>query len=88
MLDGTHYFECECGADEHTLRFILDKEDGILYTHIYLNHYLPWWKRAWRAIRYVFGYRCRYGHWDSWLIRAEDAPRLRALLDELEASKG
>jgi len=28
MLDGTHYFECACGSDEHTIRFTLDKEDG------------------------------------------------------------
>lgn len=49
MLDGTHYFECGCGADEHTIRFTLDKdkEDSGIYASIYLSQYRSWWKRAW-----------------------------------------
>ncbi len=35
MLDGTHYFECRCGGSEHTLRFILDKEEKELHTDLF-----------------------------------------------------
>lgn len=37
MLDGSYFFECKCGSDEHTLRFILDREDNCIYTTIFLN---------------------------------------------------
>ena len=26
MLDGTYFFECHCGGDENTLRFVLNKD--------------------------------------------------------------
>ena len=84
MLDGTEYFECDCGSVEHTLRFVLDTREGELHTEIYLRQWHPWWKRVWLAVRYVFGYRSQHGHWDSWMLKREDAPRLRALLDKLE----
>ena len=82
MLDGTHFFECECGSDEHTLRFTLDKEDGDIHTSIFLNQYRPWWKRIYVAIRYVLGYNCKYGHWDNWILNRDDACRLRDMCDE------
>jgi len=83
MLDGTHYFECRCGSDEHTLRFTLDKKEKEIHTSIFLNDYYPWWKRVWVGFRYACGYKCRYGHWDCWILRQEDADRLRTMLDEL-----
>lgn len=86
MLDGTHFFECACGSDEHTLRFTLDKKDGEIFTSVHLNNWLPWYERLWRATKYVFGYKCRYGHWDCWIMRSEDAGKLMALLEELEPS--
>ncbi len=82
MLDGSHFFECACGSDEHTIRFILDYEDGDLYTSVYLNQYRSWWKTAWVGIRYIFGYKCRYGDWDCWMLDASDAVRLRDMCDE------
>ena len=84
MLDGTYYFECDCGADEHTLRFTLckDEDDLCIYTSIYLNGWHPWWKRIWMATRYVFGYKSRYGHWDCWMMRADDADRLKSMIED------
>ena len=60
MLDGTEFFECECGSDEHTLRFILDLDktpgkDYIgnqmprlpeLYVSVFLQE-KPWYVRFW-----------------------------------------
>lgn len=86
MLDGTHYLECACDSTEHVLRFTLDRESDEIYTDVYLNPWLPWHKRAWRALRYVFGYRCKYGHWDCTIINREGAKKLRAILDEFERS--
>lgn len=83
MLDGTEHYVCQCGADEHTLRFTLDVDSGdpCIYTSIYLNDWRPWWKRAWIGIKYIFGYSCQYGHWDCWMMCYQDAERLRSMLD-------
>lgn len=82
MLDGTHYFDCTCGSNEHTLKFTLEKEDGELYTSVFLNQYRGFFKRLWIGIKYVFGYKCEYGHWDCWILDRDDAERLRDMCNE------
>jgi len=76
----SEYFECECLGDEHTLRFIYDEQDNDLYATIFLNQYRSIWKRLWVAIKYAFGYKCKYGHWDIWTLKREDCKRLRKLI--------
>ena len=74
---------CACHSDEHTLKFGYDPEDNELYTSVFLNHYQNVFKRVWIALKYVFGYKCKYGHWDCFIMRAEDGERLKSLLDRL-----
>lgn len=83
ILDETHFFECQCGSDEHTLRFIYDKEHNEVYLSIFLNN-PRFCKRIWLALKYVFGYKCKHGHWDNWLMHRGDASRLIYLLEKLE----
>jgi hypothetical protein len=40
------------------------------------------WRRVWYGVRYVFGYKSRYGAWDSTIVTVEDARKLRGLLDD------
>lgn len=84
MLDGSFFFECACHCDEHVLRFTLDKEEKEIYTSIFLNQYRPWWGRLWLAIKYVFGYTSKYGHFDCTILRDVNINKLRMMLDELE----
>lgn len=80
----TEYYECSCYSDEHMLKFILDDNlsDGPeLYTSIFLSEH-PWYKRIWIAIKYAFGHKSKYGHWDCWLLIPTDAKRLRDLLNK------
>ena len=89
MLDGSWFFECGCGADEHVLKFTLDKNEGDedgpeLFLSIFLNDWLPWYERTWRALKYIFGYKCRYGHWDCWSLERGDVRKFRAMLIEYE----
>ncbi len=83
MLDGSHFFECTCSSEEHTLRFVIDNEDGEMYTSVFLNQYRSWWKTVWVGIKYIFGYKCIYGHWDCTIFSTEDVVRLRDLCDDL-----
>lgn len=83
MLNGTYFFECDCGSDEHILRFTLDTHDEhVIYAHVFLNQHRNIFERIWIAIKYIFGYKCKYGHWDEWILREEDALRLKAMVED------
>lgn len=86
LFKKTH-FECECDSDEHTFTVRLDTEDGVMYTSVYLNQYHGFFARCWLALKYVFGYRCKYGHWDSVLLSEKEATKLRDLCNEAIAIK-
>jgi hypothetical protein len=79
----TEFFECACYSDEHTLRFSYDPDENEMFTSVFLNQYRNIFKRLWIALKYVFGYKCKYGHWDCFLMRPEDAERLKRLLDRM-----
>lgn len=88
MLDGTEFFECMCGSDEHTLRFTLNFDVNdysgdypCIYTSIFLREKV-WWERIWVAVKYVFGYKCIYGHWDNWEMLPKDVHRLKAMCEK------
>ena len=79
-------FVCDCGDPGH--QFIVswypDDEDwnDLLYFQVHLNQRYSFWKRLWIGIKYVFGYKCRFGAFDEILINKHDAKRLRTSLDD------
>lgn len=75
-----HYFDCQCSDFNHVFRFVFDEKDGDMWLEVQLNHWLPWHKRVWQAIRYLFAKRQAYGHFDTTMLREEDVARLQALL--------
>jgi hypothetical protein len=77
------YLPCECASSEHAIVFVLDKENKELWLEIHLNTYLPWWKRVWSAIKYIFGYKSEYGHFDCWMMRPDDANKIIELMKEI-----
>ncbi|HBY54300.1 MAG TPA: hypothetical protein DEH15_17900 [Marinilabiliales bacterium] len=58
----------------------LDIEDNLVYCHIHLIN-KSFWNRLKSGIKYIFGYHCRYGHWDEFIWRPEHADKLRELAD-------
>lgn len=83
----TEFFQCICHSDEHTVRFDIfhnskERTELELFLHVYLYNYRNFFQRCWVAIKYVFGYHCKYGHWDCWSLREEDAERLKDLVDK------
>lgn len=79
------YFECACHSAEHTLRFSWDDSSNCIYTEVFLHQYCNFFKRILVAVRYIFGYKCRYGHFDCFIMQPEDAARLKALTEKLES---
>ena len=78
-----HYFDCKCSSSEHTLRFVYDPEDNEIYTEVFLSQYRNLFQRIWTAIKYIFGFKCKYGHWDCWLMKEEDCKRLVELVNRV-----
>jgi hypothetical protein len=80
------YFECDCSSKEHTFCVTSqESEDELppqLYFHFQLIQYRNFLKRVWVAIKYIFGYQCVYGHWDTINVRDDDVNRLIILLHQ------
>lgn len=64
-----HYVECDCRDDAHLFKLVYVPGDnygvGNVCLSVQMNQYLPWYKRVWQALRYVFGAESRFGHWDT-----------------------
>ena len=73
------HLDCVCTSPEHTLRFMLDDEE--LYTEVFLNNPNNFFKRMWIAIKYVFGYKCKYGHFDCFVMKPGDEDKLIELCE-------
>lgn len=75
-------FICECSSTEHQIVVNYDFDDNIVYCHIHLTNQ-SFWNRLKSGIKYIFGYHCRYGHWDEFIWKPEHATKLRELADLL-----
>jgi len=86
MERDTEYLECSCTSAEHLLRFTFDHgwkgECPEIFVDVQLNHFHGFWKRLWQGLKYIFGYKCRYGHWDESLLLGDQVRQLRAMCDK------
>jgi len=73
---------CDCDSREHQIIIEHDEEDSISYCSIHLVK-CGFWKRLKHGIRYIFGYKCRYGQWDAFIFKPEHAEKLRELSEIL-----
>jgi len=76
-----HYVDCQCSDFNHVIRFVLDEKDGELWLEVRMNHWEPWYKRVWNAVKYVFKKDVAYGHYDVTMLRVEDLVKLHRLFD-------
>jgi hypothetical protein len=79
-INDSVFIECECHSEEHTLKYSIDVEDQTIYTSVFLDQYQPWYGRAWTALKYLFGYKCMYGHFDCTLMGPEKIEQLKNLI--------
>ena len=76
----TYYYDCQCLLIEDTLRFVLDPEDGDLWTEIYYAQYKSFWKRLWYGIKYILGNHVEYRNYGCWLLNPKDCESIIILL--------
>lgn len=87
---GIHheYYECKCCSGEHVVRMTYFTEDedamGMIEDGVYLSVYLPdqsFWRRLIDGVKYIFGHKSVYGHFDEVELTLRDSKRFRDLLN-------
>lgn len=73
---------CDCSSREHQIIIEHDNEDNLTYCHIHLVQH-GFLRRLKAGLKYIFGYKCRYGQWDEFILKPEHANQLRELSELL-----
>ena len=73
---------CQCESPEHQIIFIAFDDEPEVYMEIHLAP-LPFWERLIRGIKYIFGYRCKYGDFDEVILRSSDKEKLQKVVEHL-----
>ena len=78
---------CQCHNTEHQL-VISYFEDDVCDKQLYLSvHLVPEyniWRRIKNAIKYIFGYRSKYGCFDEFIFNEKDADKLQQAVNYLK----
>lgn len=77
----SHIFICKCYSPEHQLMIWYDSEENEYYFTVHLTPENNFFKRLWKALKYIFGHKCNYGHFDEFLLRDEDRKKLLDFLN-------
>lgn len=80
------HFECDCTEVSHMIRITKDlywEQAGgcALIIETQLNYHLPWYKRLWPAVKYVFGMRCTVAPWAETILNKKQVEELKKFLE-------
>lgn len=81
-----HFIVCACRDLEHMMRFQYFADDEDIERIIYFETHLRTWRnifrRYWEAVKYLWGYKSRYGEFDEVLMDKEEVKKLVDYLQE------
>ena len=83
-MEKTEIFICECGSLEHTYAFWYDEDFNDVHFMPHLRQHRNFFKRIGVAIKYIFGYKSRYGDFDSVIINPDDIKKIKRYFDMSE----
>lgn len=75
---------CQCGDVAHQL--VVTDDGDMVIVSVVLDREAGFWRRAWYALRYLFGRPSKYGIVDEVIVRREDAAAFRRIADAVERS--
>lgn len=75
MIKTYSPIDCRCESPEHLTIWEYDPKQNHYTVHIMLCH-RPLYERIINAIKYTFGYTCKYGYWDEFVFKKEDLRKL------------
>lgn len=71
---------CACHSCEHQI--VIQKDDDCVYCSIHLVP-LPWHKRLINGIKYIFGYRSKYGDFDEFIFDGSHVETLQEIIKQV-----
>lgn len=89
MRQNKHLLICSCHSTEHQI-IIYENTDPLYGPEAYVHIHLikrSFWKRLKYAIKYIFGYKSRYGAWDEFILEPKHADKLEQLLYHLTSDE-
>lgn len=84
----TEVLLCECCSPDHQFLFYYMEDEG--HSEVSVQPHLtkrPLLHRIGYALRYIFGYKSRFGAWDEFIINHDDIPKLQKVIAFLEKQK-
>jgi len=86
MAEHKDLILCECYSTDHQIIFLYDDDPewNSVYLHVHLNPDRGFWKRVINGIKYIFGYRSKYGAFDEMVISPKDAEYFQKIADKLK----
>lgn len=82
-------FVCDCGDVTHQFVVIIDNyknSDPEVFVEVKLNP-LPFWKRLIHGIKYIFGYKCRFGDFNEICLNKSHISNLEKIVETLKNIK-
>ena len=77
-------FFCHCEHFEHHFLLSYDEEEpGTVYLCVSLSDNLSFPRRLWLGIRYILGYRSRYGMFSEFLLTTKELDKLHKNLGNI-----
>jgi hypothetical protein len=84
----TIHLDCECHSPDHIVRYSFwdwgPDEMPDLFVEVQAGHYLPWYKRIWLGIKYMFGVPSL--SWHDAFIKAKDVDVLQKMLNDYKVA--
>lgn len=79
-------FICACNSVEHQMivSYIEEDECKEVFCSVHLSPEPNILKRIWKALKYVFGHRSKYGDFDEFIFKSSDSGKLQEVVDYLK----
>ena len=74
---------CACHSPEHQIIFRTVEGWNEVFMAIHLTK-MPFFKRLWHGIKYIFGYKCMFGDFDEVIISPDDVEKFEKVVEWLK----
>lgn len=73
---------CQCQSDEHVILYEKDEGDALVYLSPHLAD-VGFFKRVVLGIKYIFGHKSKYGHFESVVLSDIHIDKLQDIINHL-----
>lgn len=78
----TEIFKCVCSTHDHHFFLTENLEYKEIYLSVHLSPFYSFFKRICHGIKYIFGFRSRFGDYSETILNVEEVEKLRDSLND------